>query len=51
MPPWKPEPRRQAEFIGARRLTPQQIATLERWVADGALEGDLTRSAGDTGIP
>ena len=39
--------RRQAEFIGARRLTPRQIATLERWVADGALEGDPRRPAAD----
>ena len=40
MPPWKPEPRRRAEFIGARRLTPSQVATLERWVSGGAVEGE-----------
>ncbi|PYQ81202.1 MAG: hypothetical protein DMG01_04680 [Acidobacteria bacterium] len=39
MPPWKPEPGR-GEFAGARRLTDQQIDIIQRWVADGAIEGD-----------
>jgi tetratricopeptide (TPR) repeat protein len=39
MPPWKPEPGH-GEFVGARRLTEQQIETIQRWVADGAIEGD-----------
>src|SRR5262245_2278139 len=39
MPPWKPEPG-YGEFLGARRLTEQQIATIERWADEGALEGD-----------
>ncbi len=37
MPPWKPQA---GDFIGERRLTDREIATLERWAADGAIEGD-----------
>ena len=37
MPPWKPESH---EFAGDRRLTDEQIATLERWAAGGAVQGD-----------
>jgi len=36
MPPWKPQA---GEFAGERRLTDEQIATLERWAANGAPEG------------
>jgi tetratricopeptide (TPR) repeat protein len=39
MPPWKPEPGH-GEFVGARRLTADQIATLRRWAEAGAAEGD-----------
>ena len=39
MPPWKPEPG-YGEFIGARRLSDEQVALIERWAAEGALEGD-----------
>jgi Flp pilus assembly protein TadD/mono/diheme cytochrome c family protein len=39
MPPWKPEPG-YGEFQDERRLTKDQIATLARWVEDGASEGD-----------
>ena len=39
MPPWKPEPG-YAEFAGARRLTERQIETIQRWVEEGAIEGD-----------
>jgi Flp pilus assembly protein TadD/mono/diheme cytochrome c family protein len=39
MPPWKPEPG-YGEFLDERRLTKDQIATLARWVEDGAIEGD-----------
>lgn len=39
MPPWKPEPG-YGEFVGARRLSDQQIALIQRWVADGVREGD-----------
>src|SRR5262245_33430317 len=39
MPPWPPEPGH-GEFVGNRRLTDAQIATIRQWVADGTLEGD-----------
>ena len=39
MPPWKPEPG-YGQFVGSRRLTDAQIEVIERWVTDGALEGD-----------
>jgi hypothetical protein len=39
MPPWKVGPGDYA-FANERRLTTEQIRTIERWVADGALEGD-----------
>jgi Flp pilus assembly protein TadD/mono/diheme cytochrome c family protein len=39
MPPWKPEPG-YGEFVDERRLTREQIATLARWVEQGAIEGD-----------
>jgi tetratricopeptide (TPR) repeat protein/mono/diheme cytochrome c family protein len=39
MPPWKPEPG-YAEFAGERRLTDAQIALIQRWILQGAVEGD-----------
>ena len=39
MPPWKAGPG-DYPFRDARRLTDAQIATIQQWVADGALEGD-----------
>jgi hypothetical protein len=39
MPPWKAGPSDFA-FDNARRLSDDQIATIQRWVADGAPEGD-----------
>jgi tetratricopeptide (TPR) repeat protein len=39
MPPWKPEPG-YGEFLGVRRLTDGQIELIDRWVSDGAAEGD-----------
>ncbi len=39
MPPWQPEPG-YGEFIGERRLSDEQIEALERWVAQGSVEGD-----------
>jgi hypothetical protein len=39
MPPWKVSGG-DYEFEGARRLSDEQIATIQRWVADGMLEGD-----------
>jgi Flp pilus assembly protein TadD/mono/diheme cytochrome c family protein len=38
MPPWLPEPG-YGKFIGERRLTDEQIQTIQRWLADGAKEG------------
>src|SRR2546425_12107987 len=39
MPPWKPEPG-YGEFVGARRLTDDQIAVFRRWLESGARKGD-----------
>jgi tetratricopeptide (TPR) repeat protein len=44
MPPWLPEPSH-GEFSGNRRLSEQQIETIEKWVKAGAPQGaaaDLT---------
>jgi Flp pilus assembly protein TadD/mono/diheme cytochrome c family protein len=38
MPPWLPEPG-YGKFIGERRLTDEQIQTIQRWLADGGKEG------------
>jgi Flp pilus assembly protein TadD len=39
MPPWLPEPGH-GEFMNERRLTDTQIRTIQRWVDQGAVEGD-----------
>src|SRR5207249_11200215 len=39
-PPSFPTRRSSDLFAGARRLTDQQIDIIQRWVADGAIEGD-----------
>jgi len=39
MPPWMPEPGH-GEFDGTRRLSDQEILTIQDWVEDGAVEGD-----------
>ena len=39
MPPWQPEPG-YGEFIGERRLGDAQIEMLQKWVSQGAAEGD-----------
>jgi len=39
MPPWKPEAGL-PHFVGERRLTDTEIRTIDRWVRDGAAEGD-----------
>jgi len=39
MPPWKSEPG-YGEFVGHRPLTGDEIDLLQRWVLDGAPEGD-----------
>lgn len=38
MPPWLPEPG-YGKFIGERRLTDEQIRTIQQWVEQGAHEG------------
>ncbi|HTG17509.1 MAG TPA: tetratricopeptide repeat protein [Blastocatellia bacterium] len=38
MPPWPPEPG-YGEFIGERRLTDEQIRSIQHWVQEGAVEG------------
>jgi Flp pilus assembly protein TadD len=38
MPPWLPE-QGYGDFEGTRRLTPEQIATIEAWAKDGAPQG------------
>jgi tetratricopeptide (TPR) repeat protein len=38
MPPWKPDPG-SGEFEGERRLTDAELALIQRWIADGAVEG------------
>src|SRR5688572_14592131 len=42
MPPWKAGASDYA-FANARQLNADQIATIQKWVADGALEGDPSR--------
>jgi mono/diheme cytochrome c family protein len=39
MPPWK-SVTGHGQFVGERRLSPEQIALIERWVRQGMLEGD-----------
>lgn len=39
MPPWLPEPGH-GEFAHDRRLDPDQLERLQRWIADGVVEGD-----------
>ena len=39
MPPWKPEPG-YGEFVGARRLTDDEIGAIVEWADGGALLGD-----------
>ena len=41
MPPWKPEPEA-ARFLDERRLTADQVRTLERWVRDGTPQGSAS---------
>jgi hypothetical protein len=39
MPPWLPE-KGCGDFVGERRLTDDQIALIQRWVEQGAVEGE-----------
>ncbi len=41
MPPWLPAPG-YGDFLGARRLSDEQIALIRRWVASGMPEGDAS---------
>ena len=41
MPPWKPEPG-YGEFARSRRLTMAEIGTIQRWVEQGAPEGNAS---------
>jgi len=44
MPPWKPEPGK-GEFQDERRLKDDELQMLQRWIAEGAVEGEpRTRS-------
>ena len=40
MPPWKPAPGHGGPFAGERRMREGEIALLDRWVEQGATEGD-----------
>ena len=40
MPPWKAEPMAGVDYMGERRLTDREIATLSAWADEGAPEGD-----------
>ena len=42
MPPWKPEPG-YGEFLDERRLSDDQISRIQRWVEQGAPQGDPTQ--------
>jgi len=44
MPPWKPEPGA-GQFQNDRRLTDDELQTLQRWIAEGAIEGDRAHPA------
>ncbi|HEY7285939.1 MAG TPA: tetratricopeptide repeat protein [Vicinamibacterales bacterium] len=39
MPPWKPEPGK-GDFAESRRLSDADLSTLQRWIDDGAPEGN-----------
>ena len=39
MPPWKPVPGK-GDFQSVRRLTDPELQSLQRWIKDGAPEGD-----------
>ena len=40
MPPWKAEPGYGGDFVGQHPLTDAEIATIQRWVQQGAPEGN-----------
>lgn len=45
MPPWKPLPGGGGPFLGERRLTDSEVATIAAWVAAGAPEGEPAAAA------
>jgi Flp pilus assembly protein TadD len=47
MPPWPPEPG-YGDFVDERRLTSNELAVIQRWVAEGAAEGS---PSGSTALP
>jgi tetratricopeptide (TPR) repeat protein len=50
MPPWLPE-HGYGDFSGDRSLTPEQIATITRWVREGAPEGTAADTPGPPAFP
>jgi tetratricopeptide (TPR) repeat protein len=40
MPPWQPEPGL-GQFVGERRMDDAEIASIQRWVAQGMMRGDI----------
>ena len=40
MPPWKAEPGYGGDFVGQHPLTGDEIDLIQRWVEQGAVEGD-----------
>lgn len=46
MPPWKPDPSYR-RFAHERRLTDEQIQTIQDWVLSGAAPGDLSQAPPD----
>src|SRR5689334_3110098 len=43
MPPWKPEPG-WVPYRDERRLTPDQIAMIQKWIDNGMPEGDASKA-------
>lgn len=50
MPPWPPESGH-GEFVGERRLTDAEIATIQQWVRNGAPEGDRSTAPPAPPVP
>ncbi len=48
MPPWKPV---RGDFDGDRRLSTRELDLIQRWVADGALEGAASDRRAPPGAP
>jgi mono/diheme cytochrome c family protein len=50
MPPWKPDPG-PMPFANERRLSEEQIETIQKWAAGGAPEGDPAKRPGTPHFP